>query len=240
MFDVNAPILFGFAGIVILFVLLQSIFFLLKAVRRAKELNIAAKTIRQIISSSAIFSITPAISIIIGMISLSKFLGLPLPWLRLSVLGALTYELTAASTAASVVHIPIDSPIAAPEAYTAIAWVMAIGIISGIVVVALFLPKMQKNLIKMKSKDARWTKIIIDALFMGMISAFLGMIFSEIRIGLTGWIPVFVMFFSAFLMALCGIAVKKTGMKRLESYSMPISLLGGMAFSIPLTMIIAG
>ena len=239
MFDVNSSVLFWFAGIVILFVLVQSVFFLIKALRRAKELNMPQKKIKRIISGAAIFTVAPAISIILGMISLSKFLGLPLPWLRLSVLGALTYELTAASTAASVLDIPLDEPIANATAYTTISWVMALGIISGIVVIALFLPKMQKNLIKMKSKDEKWSKLLIDALFMGMISAFLGMIFSEIRLGLKGWIPVFVMFFSAFLMLVCGLIVKKTRAKWLESYAMPISLLGGMAFSIPITMLIA-
>ncbi|UTY34826.1 DUF5058 family protein [Treponema putidum] len=238
MFDVNSSILFWFAGVVILFVLIQSVSFLIKALKRAKELNMSKKKIKQIISGAAIFTVAPAISIILGMISLSKFLGLPLPWLRLSVLGALTYELTAASTAASVLDIPLDQPIADAAAYTTISWVMALGIISGIVVIALFLPKMQKNLIKMKSKDEKWSKLLIDALFMGMISAFLGMIFSEIRFGLKGWIPVFVMFFSALLMLICGLIVKKTSAKWLESYAMPISLLGGMAFSIPITMLI--
>jgi hypothetical protein len=32
--------------------------------------------------------------ILIGVIALSKSLGFPLPWLRLSVIGALTYETT--------------------------------------------------------------------------------------------------------------------------------------------------
>nr|WP_253677946.1 DUF5058 family protein [Treponema sp. OMZ 788] len=43
MFDVNSSVLFWFAGVVILFVLLQSVFFLVKALRRAKELNMPKK-----------------------------------------------------------------------------------------------------------------------------------------------------------------------------------------------------
>ena len=148
MFDVNSSVLFWFAGIVILFVLVQSVFFLIKALRRAKELNMSQKRIKQIISGAAIFTVAPAISIILGMISLSKFLGLPLPWLRLSVLGALTYELTAASTAAYVLDIPLDEPIANATAYTTISWVMALGIISGIVVMLFFCPRCKKILLR--------------------------------------------------------------------------------------------
>ena len=42
--------------------------------------------------SSAVFTIAPAVAILLGVITLSKALGLPLPWLRLSVVGALTYD----------------------------------------------------------------------------------------------------------------------------------------------------
>jgi len=38
----------------------------------------------------------PAVAIVISVITLSKDLGLPLPWLRLSVVGSLSYETIAA------------------------------------------------------------------------------------------------------------------------------------------------
>ena len=37
------------------------------------------------------------------MLTLNRFLGLPFPWLRLSILGAVTYELPAATIAANAV-----------------------------------------------------------------------------------------------------------------------------------------
>ena len=37
----------------------------------------------------------------------------------------------------------------------------------------------------------------MTGLFLGMISAFLGVIFAEVTEGLSGWIPVFVMIASA-------------------------------------------
>ena len=42
----------------------------------------------------------PAVSILLGVIALSGSLGIPLPWLRLSVVGALHYEGNAADIAA--------------------------------------------------------------------------------------------------------------------------------------------
>ncbi len=234
-FQLNHPILFLFAGIVILYVLGQSIFFLIKAWKRAKELGIETKVLKNISIGSALFTIAPAVSILLGLISLSRFLGLPLPWLRLSVLGALTYELPAAAAVAKILNVPLDQPIAQGEIYLAISWVMTLGILAGIFIILFFQKKMEKNLQNMKKKDSKWSTILMDSLFIGMIATFLGMVFADIRTGLAGWIPVFVMLFSSVLMLICGLLIKKFDWKWLENYAMPFSMLGAMAFAIPLT-----
>ena len=239
-FSVNQPILFLFAALVIAFVLGQSVFFLVKARRRAIELGISRQVLRGTITGSALFTVAPAIAILLGLISLSRFLGIPLPWLRLSVLGALTYELPAAASVAKIISLPMDQPVTDPAVYLSIAWVMTIGILSGILIILFFQKKMQARLQRMKDKDARWSAILMDSLFVGMIATFLGMVFSDVHQGLAGWIPVFVMLFSSLLMALCGLLVKKLHMKWLENYAMPISMLGAMAFAIPLTAWIGG
>ncbi len=240
MFHVNHPMLFGLAALVILFVLGQSIFFTLKAWKRARELGMSKSLLASIVRGSAVFSIAPAIAIIIGIITLSKFLGLPLPWLRLSVVGALTYELPAATSAATALGISLTDALTDARAYSTIAWVMTIGSFSGLAIITLFLPKIEKGLMSLKSKDEKWGKIFMDSLFIGMVSAFLGMIFSEIRLGLPGWIPVFVMAFSSLLMLVFGYLVKKKNIAWLENYAMPFSMLGAMIFSIPLTAWIGG
>jgi len=59
-----------------------------------------------------------------------------------------------------------------------------------------------------------------------------------VHIGLVGWIPVFVMFASALLMLICGLVRKLFNAKWIEDYALPISLLGGMALSIPITNLV--
>ncbi len=181
MFNVNDKALFIVAGIIVSYVLLQSILFLTASLKRARKLNMDMKKIKSVVLASVVFTLAPAFSILIGMITLSKFMGLPLPWLRLSVLGALTYELPAASAAASVTSTSLSSTITDPTTYANIAWVMTCGILSGILIIALFLKRMKKGVIKVKGKDEKWGKIFSDSLFMGMISAFLGLIFANIR-----------------------------------------------------------
>ena len=239
-FNVNHPILFVLAGVVILYVIGQSVFFMAKAWRRARELKIEAKVLRGVAFGSALFTIAPAIGVLLGLISLSRFLGLPLPWLRLSVLGALTYELPAAASTAQAMNLPMDQPVTDGSAYVAIAWVMTLGIMSGILIILFFQKNMNQRLQKLKTKDQRWSSILMDSLFVGMIATFLGMVFADIRSGLPGWIPVFVMLFSALLMTIFGLLVKLLNWKWLENYAMPFSMLGGMAFAIPLTQWIGG
>jgi hypothetical protein len=237
-FNSNSLFLFAVAFIVILFVIFQSVFFLLKSMGQSKSLGMSKSVIRRTILSSAIFTIAPAFSILLGVISLSKFLGLPLPWIRLSVLGAITYELTAAASAAASLGIGLAEQVSDPKVYTTIAWVMTLGIIPSVILIPIFLKKIQKGIISMKNKDSKWGDLFITAIFLGMISAFLGVVFADIRKGLAGWIPVFVLLFSAFIMCVCGLLIKKFKLQWLEDYALPFSILGAMGFSIFITRLL--
>ena len=110
-FHPNNPLLFVLAGAIILFVIAQSLFFLIRAYRRGIALGISSAQMKKTMISTAIFTIAPAISILLGIITLSKFLGLPLPWLRLSVIGAITYELPAATSTANALGVSLSETI---------------------------------------------------------------------------------------------------------------------------------
>ena len=241
MFNPNSTFLFIMAGLVIVFVIAQSVFFLVRAYRRGKALGMDMRQVKKMMLSTAVFTFAPAVSILLGVITLSQFLGLPLPWLRLSVIGAITYELPAATTTANALGITaLSETITDPKVYTAIAWVMTLGIFPGLIWVPLFIRKIQGGLMKIKNKDSKWGDIVMTALFLGMISAFLGMVFADIREGLAGWIPIFVLLFSAFVMGICGILVKKCKMKWLENYALPVSMLSAMLLAEMLTPVIGG
>lgn len=234
-FSPNSTFLYLVAGVVIVYVLAQSAFFLYKALRQGRALGIARSTLRKTFWSSALFSIMPAVSFLIGVISLSAFLGLPLPWIRLSVIGAITYELPAAESTARALQVPTNTLVADAGNFATIAWVMTLGILSGLLVILFGLRRIQSGLLNIKSKDERWGEIFVSALFMGMIAAFVGMLFADIRQGLSGWVPVAVALASALLMAVCGLLIKKLKWTWLEQYALPLCMLGGMALSLPLT-----
>ena len=236
-FSVNSPFLFAAVSVILILIMAQAVFFLIRAWRQAKKLGIDASKLKSVVKSSAIFTIVPAISILIGVIALSKKLGLPLPWLRLSVIGALTYETAAASAAANAVGTSIGdtATLLTASQFSTIAWVMTLGIMAGVILVPLVCRRLLNGVDTLEKRDKRWGEILMSALFMGMISAFLGMIFGKVNLGLTGWIPVFVMVSSMIIMLICAVLIKKLKLKWVEDYALPISMIGAMALAIPIT-----
>lgn len=231
-FNPNNTFIYIVATFVICFVLAQSFFFLIRSIKRAKQINMDMKAVYKTIGSTTIFTLAPAISILLGVITLSAFLGLPLPWIRLSVIGAITYELPAATSTANALGISLSEIITDPKVYTAIAWVMTLGILPSIILPPILLKKIQKGVVKIQSKDAKWGDIFMTSLFMGMISAFSGMVFSSVREGLKGLLPVAVLVVSAMAMAICGLLIKKAKISWLENYAMPFSMLISMVFAV--------
>ncbi len=233
-FYVNHPVLFLIAGVVILLVLAQSFFFLIRAWRRGKELGMDMAKLRKTVISSALFTVAPAISILVGVLVLSKNLGVALPWLRLSVVGSLSYETVAAETTIKQLDGVIDA-----SGFVTVVFIMTFGIALGLILVPLFTKRVQKGLKIIEKRDKKWSEILNTAMFLGMISAFLGYVFcdfSDVFSGNTGaLIPVLVMASSAVIMVLLGLAARLPKMKWMLEYALPFSLVGGMALAIPIT-----
>ena len=265
-FYVNHPILFLLAGLLVAVVLAQSVFFLVKALRRSKALGMDQAKIRRTMVTAAIFTIAPAVAIVISVFALAKSLGIPLPWLRLSVVGSMSYEAIAADNAVRAMGLSlgqIDSLTA--QQYVNITLVMTASILVGIWLVPLLSKKLLGGMSNLSKRDAKWADIFSNAMFIGMISAFLGFVFCDVsrlwtadangQVAVTvkemvdgvqvettqmvsstsGLTPVAVMLVSAVAMALCGILMNKLKWKWLNDYALPISLIAGMAAAIPLT-----
>jgi len=240
LFDVNHPILFVLAGGIILAVLAQSVYFLLKALRRSREIGMDQRALKKTMVTAAIFTVAPAVAIVISVITLSKDLGVALPWLRLSVVGSLSYETIAATNAESAMGL-VFGQVASLSAsqYVTIAWVMTISIMLGIWLVPLIGKRLQNGMISMENRDKKWGDIFSSAMFIGMIAAFLGYVFCDFSTvfhgDMSGLVPVLVMAVSAVIMALCGLTVKRGGGRWIADYALPASLILGMASAIPIT-----
>lgn len=238
-FSVNHPIFFVMVALIIAVVMAQSVFFLVRALRRAKEIGMDKTILRKTIIAASIFTIAPAVAILIGVITLSKSLGIPLPWLRLSVIGSQSYETIAAERTLSELGAAMSETITNPQTYITVAWVMTLGIAVGLILVPILTKRVQNGLISLGNRDKKWAEILNNAMFLGMISAFLGYVFSDVLSVLegsfVGLIPVCVMLTSALVMLIFGLLNKLLKWRWLADYAIPVSLLAGMAMAIPYT-----
>lgn len=243
-FHVNHPILFILAGFLVAVVLAQSVYFLVKALRRSRELGMDPAKIRKTVQTAALFTVAPAVSIVISVITLSKSLGIPLPWLRLSVVGSLSYEAIAASNAVSAMGLTlgkIDQLTA--QQFVNITLVMTISIMMGIWLVPAIGKKLLSGMSSLENRDKKWADIFQNAMFIGMIAAFLGFVFCDFsRLWVpgdysptSGLVPVCVMAMSAVIMVILGLLMRKPKLSWLGDYALPLSLVLGMISAIPIT-----
>ena len=86
---VNAPVFYLIVAGVLTFITIMCVLFLVKSYKTGLKIGMDEKKLKKTIVSSAVFTLLPSISILLGVIALSGTLGVPFSWLRLSVIGSL-------------------------------------------------------------------------------------------------------------------------------------------------------
>ena len=142
-------------ALIVVFISAEAIFYLVKSVKKAKQIGMDMTKIKKVIKTSASFSVLPAIGIGIGVVTLIGSLGITVPAIRLSVIGALQYETQMADGAAKAITgstdgltLLIQRGVTAQD-YATIVTLMTVAIIAGPVLVVLFYKKLQPKLAKL-------------------------------------------------------------------------------------------
>ena len=230
----NSPLLFALCFIVIAIVFAQSIIFIRTAWKRGKEVGIESSVMKKTMTNSAVFSIIPTLPIIIMLMTLSVPLGKYFPWMRLSVVGSATYEGMAAGMVAEGSGLTgINDPNMTASIFTTAMWVMTIGIIWGIVFNIFFMKSLDKLSKKMKASNNTFMPILSSALFLGMLSVLSIPHIANVKN------PVGILAFAAAAISaiLCNLIAKHTKIRAIDDFSLPISLILGMAVSIIYTQV---
>ena len=230
---------------VVAFVIIQAAFFLVRAIRKAKSLGIEGATIKNTVMSSALFTIAPAIGIVATVLTLSAGLGYVLPWIRLTVIGNISYEVTAATNAVEAYGLigGIANAITDPEVFGTVAWVMTLGSIMPLILLPIFLKKVQSRIGKVASKNSAWSSVMSAAAFIGLIAAFVARAIAgqgdETVIGDgAGVLSVAALVFSVVLMLILQKIAEVKKWKWLESFAMPFSMIGAMALVMLLAQVL--
>jgi heme/copper-type cytochrome/quinol oxidase subunit 2 len=239
-------LIFLFGAVIVAIILAMSTLFLIKAIRRAKEIGMDSAKIRGAVRSSVVFSIVPSIPIVIGIGIMMPWLGLAIPWIRLSVIGALQYEIIAMdqATAASGVTSYMGMT---PEIIATAFVIMTLSILSGPVFNAIAYKKYQHKLSELREKNQTLLNTITGSLLGGILAGLASYIIAggilNVRstgsdsIPVSGAVTLLTLGVSAAIMLICGLLIKVLKWKWLENYALPITILGalGCAFAfIPL------
>jgi hypothetical protein len=203
--------------ILIGYVLFQSIVFYKKAYQRGLEMGITKHQLRETTRSSAIFSIVPSIPILIGLVAMIPLFGdASIPWIRLSVLGSVSYETYAAVAVKEAAQ--VTTLLENMSVYSAAVWTMTISIMSGLLVLIFNYKAYTKKLAEIRKKDSRWATILIAALFMGLVGT-IGA--QQVVLGSYNLIALLI---SMGIMAILGGLSFK--FKWLEEFALPVSIIG--------------
>lgn len=161
-FNPDSWVMYLMYALIVVFISAEAIFYLVKSVKKAKKIGMDMTKIKKVIKTSASFSVLPAIGIGIGVVTLIGSLGITVPAIRLSVIGALQYETQMADGAAMAIleqsnpniessqalRILVSQGVTAQD-YATIVTLMTIAIIAGPILVVLFYKKLQPKIAKL-------------------------------------------------------------------------------------------
>ena len=263
----NSWWMYMLGAVVVLFVLAGCIFFIIKAFKDAKKLGMDSKMLKKVIFDSFLFTILPSVSIFIGVVALSGKLGVPLPWIRLTVIGALHYE-----GAAVKAVIGDATSVATPEMFVTIAFVMTLGILTGPLFCLFGFKAYDKKMLaktraseeevkeevvveetseEVKAKPKQnFGSILFNAVFIAMVSSFLAV--DAVKIFKTGaldkegvpvtpvnsYIPLIVIGVTFLSMFVCDILEKKCNQKWLSSFGLGLSMVMGMISAVIVNLLV--
>lgn len=238
IFDIlNSKLLYILVGIGLLIIFLICVIFFVRAKNRAKELGISNEKVKATIKSSLVFSIVPSIAVVIGLITLTPILGIPWPWFRLSVVGSLPYELTAAELAVKGVGYTDLTQYQSSgdiNAIGTIMFTMTVSIIGGMLFNIFFLEKYHKKVSGGGDKTSAFRELALSVLTFGMVTVFFPVEFLKSKTHAAVAIT------SILTTVILGYIAKKFKIGWLSDFILSFALVIGMALGVFFEGILGG
>lgn len=139
----NSVYMWAAAGVVVLLVIVQAALFMRRAYRSGREMGMSEEQLKTGLRAGMISAVGPAIAILIGMMALVATVGGAIAWMRLSAIGSVMFELSAAEFGTQQLGYSLGDDDLTEVAYANAVWVMTFGAIGWLVVSGLFTPQME-------------------------------------------------------------------------------------------------
>lgn len=247
-FHLDDPIMYILYGIVLAFVVALSLYYMLSALKRAKQLGIASDKIKKVITTSATFSVLPGLGIALGVVTLIGTLGIAFPAIRLSVVGSLQYETQMADAVATGLTTAGDvkGSMAAliargmtAQDFATMAMIMTIAIMSGGVEVLFFYRLYQPKIGKLLANTSGGSKksninigdLVFQVTFIGMVIGYLAVSLETMTHKIAfvdGYYNFIAVVVAMGCMYVCDVLINKAKWKWLDNFSTPLSMLIAM------------
>lgn len=213
------------AGVMILVIIVQAVFYLIVSKKEATKLGISKERQNQAMRSAAVTCLGPSLALCIMLVTLMASLGAPTAWMRLNDVGSGRSELAIAGMVENMVTAEPDTLEWEIQNFSYAIWAQGIDVIGwllGGVVTILFGKKLTD---KMNEKmDAKWVKVLMSGC---LISLFTYLLTNQVYGKSNGYVSAAA--FGGATMLVMNLIFKNN--KRMQELSLGISILVGAALA---------
>lgn len=209
----------------IIIVLVMAVVLMRIAWQEGASVGFTKQQMKDIIKSSAVFSIVPSIAVLLMLTALTFMLGKYFPWLRLSVVGSGIYETMAANMSIGAFGLGSAAEMTS-AAFLGVMFVMTVGILTGPVLTTLFNKTYNRILKGDGAKERPFVPFLITAMFIGI---------------LVEWIAPYMLDFDNMqsvvaatvgLLSMLGFLLIEKKHPKMENWSMSLAMICGMLGAI--------
>jgi hypothetical protein len=219
----NNSLLYIMAVIIVVYIFVQTVVFMKKGWKEALRLGVSRETLVNTVKTSISISILPSIPIVLSVFILVPLLGIPTPWVRLTVIGSAPFEMMAADMGAKAVGAGgLGGTGFDRTAFAAAMWLMTIGGSLPLLLCVLFNKPISTTYEKFRKKDATWMPVLSGAALMALIST---LMIDYLDKGIIPALTVLTSFLFALLISVLG---KRDNFNWLKSFALAFSIIIGM------------
>lgn len=235
----NSLPMFFICALPIVVVFLSTIVSMAHALGEAKRIGMDRAKVKQVLTNSALVSILPTVPIIISMAALMPALGRFIPWFRLSVIGAATYETMAADIAIKNVGVleGIGATVIPGHALNSVLWAMTIGCITSLIMTLFFLKAFDNGVSSGLQKGGKAGKIML-ALTASAFPALLATQLVPFFFNLADPLKMITVIVGGVVGLLLETLAKVTKINLLREFSLPLGMVAAMAGAVIANIII--
>ena len=226
----NSSVFFLCGAVVVGFIILQSLLFMNLAYKEGIKIGLTREKMIKAFRTGAVSTIVPTLAVIVALITMVPVLGIPIPWMRLSVIGSAPYELMAAGIGAKSMGLDgLGGAGYTTQVFASSVWIMCIGSIWSVMIVTIFLKRIKARYSKNTKDDPRWKSVLTNAAFLGVFSIFIADPVTK------GGIALVTLLSGAFIMTIFALLITKLKQNWLKEFALAFSMIGAMLCTILFT-----